>query len=154
MRIAQIAPLYESVPPKLYGGTERVVSFLTEALVDLGHQVTLFATGDSVTRAELVPCAPQALRLNDRCTDPLAPHVAMLEQVYRRADDFDVIHFHVDYQAFPLASRHPVPPLTTQHGRLEITELEPLFRLFPAEPQVSISDAQRAPLPFANWLAT
>jgi glycosyltransferase involved in cell wall biosynthesis len=154
MRIAQVSPLYESVPPKLYGGTERVVSFLTEALVDLGHDVTLFATGDSVTRARLVACAPRALRLDESCREQLAPHVRMVEEVYRRATEFDVIHFHVDYLGFPAASRHAMPHLTTQHGRMDIPELEPLFRLFPAEPQVSISDAQRAPLPFVNWLST
>jgi glycosyltransferase involved in cell wall biosynthesis len=154
MRIAQVSPLYESVPPKLYGGTERVVSFLTEALVDLGHDVTLFATGDSVTRARLVPCAPRALRLDETCREQLAPHVRMVEEVFRHAGEFDVIHFHVDYLGFPAASRHAIPHLTTQHGRMDIPELEPLFRLFPAEPQVSISDAQRAPLPFVNWLAT
>jgi len=154
MRIAQVSPLYESVPPKLYGGTERVVSFLTEALVDLGHEVTLFATGDSVTQARLVPCAPRALRLDEACREQLAPHLRMVEEVYRRAAEFDVIHFHVDYLGFPVASRHAVPHVTTQHGRMDIPELEPLFRLFPAEPQVSISDAQRAPLPFVNWLAT
>ncbi len=154
MRIAQVSPLYESVPPKLYGGTERVVSFLTEALVDLGHEVTLFATGDSVTRARLVPCAPRALRLDENCHEQLAPHIRMVEEVFRRAAEFDVVHFHVDYLGFPAASRHAIPHLTTQHGRMDIPELEGLFRLFPAEPQVSISDAQRAPLPFANWLAT
>ena len=101
MRIAQISPLHESVPPKLYGGTERVVHFLTEALVDLGHDVTLFASGDSTTRAELVPCAPAALRLDQGCQDPLAPHVHMMERVFARADDFDVLHFHIDYLALP-----------------------------------------------------
>jgi glycosyltransferase involved in cell wall biosynthesis len=154
MRIAQVSPLYESVPPKLYGGTERVVSFLTEALVDLGHEVTLFATGDSVTRARLIPCAPRALRLDEGCREQLAPHVRMIEEVFRRAAEFDVIHFHVDYLSFPAASRHAVPHLTTQHGRMDFPELEPLFRMFPAEPQVSISDAQRAQLPSANWVGT
>ncbi len=154
MRIAQVSPLYESVPPKLYGGTERVVHFLTEALVDLGHEVTLFASADSVTRARLIPGAPRALRLNTDCGEQIAPHVAMVERVMRQAAEFDVIHFHVDYHGFPLASRSHVPHVTTQHGRLDIPELEPLFRLYPDEPQVSISDAQRAPLAFANWMAT
>ncbi len=154
MRIAQVSPLYESVPPKLYGGTERVVHFLTEALIDLGHDVTLFATGDSATRAKLVAAAPRALRLNADCREQIAPHIAMVEQVMRRASEFDVIHFHIDYFGFPLASRAQVPHLTTQHGRMDIPELEQIFRLFPNEPQVSISDAQRAPLPFANWMAT
>lgn len=154
MRIAQVSPLYESVPPKLYGGTERVVYFLTEALLDLGHDVTLFATGDSQTRARLVPCAPMALRLDTSCREQIAPHVRMIEEVMRRADEFDVIHFHVDYFGFPLASRSTVAHLTTQHGRLDLPELEPLFKLFPDEPQVSISDAQRAPLSGANWVGT
>jgi glycosyltransferase involved in cell wall biosynthesis len=145
--------LYESVPPKLYGGTERVVHFLTEALVDLGHEVTLFASGDSSTRAELVACAPRALRL-DRCTDPIAHHVNMMEQVFARAADFDVLHFHTDYLAFSLARRQSVPYVTTMHGRLDTPELAPLFRTFSEAPLVSISDAQRDPLPLANWRAT
>ncbi|HVT09600.1 MAG TPA: glycosyltransferase family 4 protein [Polyangia bacterium] len=154
MRIAQVSPLYESVPPKLYGGTERVVYFLTEALLDLGHEVTLFASGDSRTRASLVPVAPTALRLNAHCQEQIAPHVRLVEEVMRRADEFDVIHFHVDYFGFSLASRSNVPHVTTQHGRLDIPELEPLFRMFPNEPQVSISNAQRGPLAFANWAGT
>ncbi|MES1164220.1 MAG: glycosyltransferase family 4 protein [Verrucomicrobiota bacterium] len=154
MRIAQVSPLYESVPPKLYGGTERVVYFLTEALLDLGHEVTLFASGDSRTRARLVPVTPTALRLDDNCRDLIAPHLRLIEEVMRRAHEFDVIHFHVDYLSFPLASRSSVPHLTTQHGRLDIPELEPMFRLFPTEPQVSISEAQRGPLGFANWVGT
>src|SRR5579871_967562 len=154
MRIAQVSPLYESVPPKLYGGTERVVHFLTEALIDLGHDVTLFASGDSQTRARLIPGAPRALRLDGACREEIAPHVAMVERAIRQAGEFDVIHFHVDYLGFQAASRSGVPHLTTQHGRMDLPELEPLFRMFPEEPQVSISDAQRAPLPFANWMAT
>ena len=153
MRIAQISPLYESVPPKLYGGTERVVHFLTEALVDLGHQVTLFASGDSTTRAELVPCAPTALRL-ERCEDPVAPHVAMMEEVFARADDFDVLHFHVDYLGYSMARRHSVPYVTTMHGRLDKPELVPIFRTFVDAPLISISDAQRGPHPEANWRGT
>jgi glycosyltransferase involved in cell wall biosynthesis len=153
VRIAQISPLYESVPPKGYGGTERVVHFLTDALIDLGHEVTLFATGDSTTRAELVPCAPSALRLQG-CEDPIAPHYAMMEEVFARAEDFDVLHFHTDYFGFSLAQRHEAPYLTTMHGRLDKPELDPIFRTFPHTPLVSISDAQRAPLPRANWLGT
>jgi glycosyltransferase involved in cell wall biosynthesis len=154
VRIAQVSPLYESVPPKLYGGTERVVSFLTEELVKQGHDVTLFASGDSVTAAELVPCAPAALRLDAACLDQLAHHVGMVEEVFRRAPEFDVIHFHIDYVHFPLARRQRVPHLTTLHGRLDIPDLVPLYRAFADVPVVSISDAQRAPLPFANWQGT
>jgi glycosyltransferase involved in cell wall biosynthesis len=154
MRIAQVSPLYESVPPKLYGGTERVVSFLTEALVDLGHEVTLFASADSVTRATLVPCAPRALRLDDSCRDPLARHLAMLEQVFDRAGEFDVLHLHLDYLSFPYTRRCRVPHVATMHNRLDVADLEPLFQTFADVPIVSISDAQQAPLPFANWCAT
>jgi glycosyltransferase involved in cell wall biosynthesis len=154
VKIAQVSPLFESVPPKLYGGTERVVSFLTEALVDLGHDVTLFASGDSETRAELVACAPRALRLDRTSIDPVAQHMNMLEEVFKRADQFDVVHFHVDYLGFPLARRHAVANVTTMHGRLDIPDYQPLFRTFADAPLVSISDAQRAPLPFANWRGT
>jgi glycosyltransferase involved in cell wall biosynthesis len=154
VRIAQVSPLFESVPPKLYGGTERVVSFLTEALVDLGHDVTLFASGDSVTRAELVPCTRGALRLDPRCKDDLAHHVRMLETVFGRADEFDVIHFHLDYLALPLARRCGVPCLTTEHNRLDLPDLGPLFRTYSDAPLVSISDSQRVPMPFANWRGT
>jgi glycosyltransferase involved in cell wall biosynthesis len=154
VRIAQVSPLFESVPPRLYGGTERVVSFLTEALVDLGHEVTLFASGDSVTRAELVPCTREALRLDPRCKDQLAHHVRMLESVFRRAPDFDVIHFHLDYLPLPLARRCGVPCLTTQHNRLDLPDLGPLFRTYADAPLVSISHAQQIPMPFANWRAT
>jgi glycosyltransferase involved in cell wall biosynthesis len=153
MRIAEISPLYESVPPKLYGGTERVVHFLTEALVDLGHDVTLFASGDSQTRAELVPGAPAALRLN-HCADPIAPHVAMIEEVIARAGDFDVLHFHTDYLGYSLARRQSVPYVTTMHGRLDTPELDPIFRTFPESPIISISDAQRDSHPDANWQGT
>jgi glycosyltransferase involved in cell wall biosynthesis len=154
VRIAQVSPLAESVPPKLYGGTERVVSFLTEALVDLGHDVTLFASGDSRTRADLIPMTREALRLNPRCTDDLAHHVRMLEEVFRRADEFDVIHFHLDYLALPMARRCAVPCVTTQHNRLDLPDLWPLFRTYSDAPMVSISDAQRTPVPFVNWRAT
>ena len=154
MRIAQVAPLYESVPPQLYGGTERVVSYLTEELVNQGHKVTLFASGDSVTAAELVaPCA-RSLRLDELCVDSLAAHVTLVDQVLQRASDFDVIHFHIDYLHYP-ASRHcPVPHVTTLHGRLDLKELVPLYRQFPDVPVISISDSQRQPLPMANWQET
>ncbi|SUE43184.1 glycosyltransferase family 4 protein [Roseomonas gilardii] len=154
MRIAQIAPLYEAVPPKRYGGTERVVSFLTEELVALGHDVTLFASGDSQTSATLVPVRPQALRLDPSVRDPMAPHALMLEQVLRRAHEFDLLHFHLDYLPFSLFSRQEVPWVTTLHGRLDLPELGPIFDAFPDAPVVSISDAQRAPLPQAGWAAT
>jgi glycosyltransferase involved in cell wall biosynthesis len=154
MRIAQVAPLFESVPPKLYGGTERVVSYLTEELVRQGHDVTLFASGDSVTRARLVAGCQRALRLDRDCVDQLAPQLVMLEQVFRELDRFDIVHFHVDYLHFPLSRRHLLRQLTTLHGRLDIPELDPLYREFGEMPVVSISNAQREPLPIANWLDT
>jgi glycosyltransferase involved in cell wall biosynthesis len=154
MRIAQIAPLFESVPPKLYGGTERVVSYLTEELVRRGHDVTLFASGDSETSAQLVGVTPRSLRLDEGCIDQLAHHVVLLEQVARRAREFDVIHFHIDYLHFPLSRRRPAPHVTTLHGRLDIPDLQPLYDEFRDMPVVSISDSQRAPLPQANWQAT
>jgi glycosyltransferase involved in cell wall biosynthesis len=154
MRIAQIAPLAEAVPPALYGGTERVVSYLTEALVDLGHHVTLFASGDSHTRATLEAAWPRSLRLDQSVCDPLAPHLAMLEHVRRRAPQFDILHFHLSYLPFPVFSQIDTPFMTTLHGRLDLPELRPVFDLFPQAPVVSISDSQRAPLPTANWLDT
>ncbi|PLZ02516.1 glycosyl transferase [Burkholderia sp. WAC0059] len=154
MRIAQIAPLHEAVPPKLYGGTERVVSYLTEALVEQGHDVTLFASGDSQTSAKLEAFWPQALRLDPTIRDTVAPHMLLLEEVFRRADEFDVLHFHIDYYPFSLFSRQPVPFLTTMHGRLDLPELQPVFSSFNEAPVVSISDNQRIPLPQANWLGT
>ncbi|MBE7211962.1 MAG: glycosyltransferase family 4 protein [Gluconacetobacter diazotrophicus] len=154
MRIAQIAPLHEAVPPKLYGGTERVVSFLTEELVNLGHDVTLFASGDSVTSAELHPCWPRALRLDPAIRDPIAPHMLMMEQVARRLDQFDVLHFHMDYWPFTHFSRETVPFVTTMHGRLDLGELQPVFDAFSDIPVVSISDAQRRPLPQAHFVRT
>ena len=154
MKIAQVAPLAESVPPKLYGGTERVVAILTNELVRLGHDVTLFASGDSQTRASLVPAWPRALRLGGVSHDALVPHVLMLEQVLKRADEFDVIHFHVSQFHFPMARRLPVAHVTTLHGRLDLPELPPLYDEFADIPVVSISDAQRAPLPRADWAAT
>jgi glycosyltransferase involved in cell wall biosynthesis len=154
VRIAQVSPLHESVPPKTYGGTERVVSFLTEELVAAGYDVTLFASGDSVTRAKLVPVCDRALRTDPGCMDPAAHHVRLIEEVYRAAHRFDFIHFHVDYIHFPLFARHRVPHLTTLHGRLDMPDLVPLYRTFPQEPLVSISTSQRAPLPWANWQGT
>lgn len=154
MRIAQVAPLHESVPPRLYGGTERVVSWLTEKLVALGHEVTLFASGDSVTTARLIPGCAKALRLDPDCTDSLAPHVVMVEQVFNQAEDFDLIHFHIDYVHFSLSRRVQVPCVTTLHGRLDIPDLVPLYKEFRELPLVSISDAQRKPLSWANWIGT
>lgn len=154
LRIAQVAPLYESVPPKLYGGTERVVSYLTEQLVQQGHEVTLFASGDSQTAAQLVSVWPQALRLDPLEPDPLALHILLLEEVYKRAADFDIIHFHTDGLHLPVARRHPTETLTTLHGRLDLPGLEALYSEFRALPLVSISDAQRRPLPSAHWVGT
>ncbi|HEX6979665.1 MAG TPA: glycosyltransferase family 4 protein [Alphaproteobacteria bacterium] len=154
MRIAQVAPLYESCPPQLYGGTERVVSYLTEELVRQGHDVTLFASGDSRTAAKLVaPCA-RALRLDSGCKDPLAHHIVLLHRVMQQADRFDIIHFHTDYLHFPLAAPIAGKTLTTLHGRLDIPDLEAIYREFPAMPLVSISDAQRIHLPWVNWQTT
>ncbi len=154
MRIAQIAPLHEAVPPALYGGTERVVSFLTEELVALGHDVTLFASGDSRTSATLVPAWPRALRLDPTIRDTTAPHMLLMEQVRRRAAEFDILHFHVDYWPFSLFTRQPTPFLTTLHGRLDLPETWPVFGRFPAASLVSISDSQRAGLPQANYIRT
>jgi glycosyltransferase involved in cell wall biosynthesis len=154
VRIAQVAPLYESVPPQLYGGTERVVSYLTEELVRRGHQVTLFASGDSVTAAELVACCPAALRLDPSCKDPLAHHVRQLDIVFGQLSRFDIVHFHTDYLHFPLSRRHAFRHVTTLHGRLDLPDLQPLYEDFCDMPLVSISGAQRAPLPWANWQAT
>jgi glycosyltransferase involved in cell wall biosynthesis len=154
MRIAQISPLYESLPPKGYGGTERVVHFLTEELVRLGHQVTVFASGDSKTSAELIAPCPRALRTDANCIDQLIPHFRMLEEVCRQAGRFDFIHFHVDYLHFPFTRRKPHPHVTTLHGRLDLPELPSLYREYPDMPVVSISNAQRRPLPRLNWKAT
>ncbi len=154
MRIAQVATLYESVPPCAYGGTERVVSWLTEALVERGHDVTLFASGDSKTRARLIEACPTALRLIEDTADPQAFHFAMLERVVRMSNEFDVVHFHTDYQGFPFARRLACSHITTLHWRLDIPGLAPLYREFADLPLVSISNAQRAPLPWANWIGT
>jgi glycosyltransferase involved in cell wall biosynthesis len=154
MHIAQIAPLTEAIPPKLYGGTERVVSWITEELIALGHEVTLFASGDSVTSAQLEAIWPRALRLDGSVRDPNALHMAMLERVCRRAGDFDFLHCHLDYYPFSLLSRQPTPFATTLHGRLDLPEHQPVFDTFSAVPVVSISNAQRRPLPQANWVRT
>lgn len=154
MRIAQVAPLTEAIPPKLYGGTERVVSWLTEELVALGHDVTLFASGDSHTSARLEAIWPRALRLDGKVRDPMALHMAMLEQVYRRADQFDILHFHLDYFPFSLFARNPTPFITTLHGRLDLPEHQAVFEVFDRAPVISISDAQRRPVPNAHWIDT
>ena len=154
MKIAQIAPLTEAIPPKLYGGTERVVSWLTEELIALGHEVTLFASGDSVTSARLEAAWPRALRLDGSVRDPNALHLTMLEKVYRRAGDFDILHCHLDYYPFSLFSRQATPFVTTLHGRLDLPEHQPVFDTFSTIPVVSISNAQRRPLPQANWVRT
>jgi glycosyltransferase involved in cell wall biosynthesis len=154
MHIAQVAPLTEAVPPKLYGGTERVVSWLTDELAALGHEVTLFASGDSVTSARLEAVWPRALRLDGAVRDPNALHMMMLEQVYRRAADFDFLHCHLDYYPFSLFSRQPTPFVTTLHGRLDLPEHQPVFDTFSEIPVVSISNSQRRPIPQANWVRT
>ena len=154
MKIAQIAPLAESVPPRLYGGTERVVSYLTEELVRLGHDVTLFASGDSQTGARLVACAPRALRLDPRVRDPLPHHLLMIERVRRHAHEFDVLHFHVEHVHLPLFRPFARKCVTTLHGRLDLPDLPALYQEFEDLPLVSISDAQRKPLPYANWVGT
>jgi glycosyltransferase involved in cell wall biosynthesis len=154
MRIAQLAPLAESVPPKLYGGTERVIAWLIEELVELGHEVTLFASGDSKSRAKLVPAWPRALRLGRSRSDPAAAQAALLEAVARQATEFDVIHAHIDWLPLPLLTRLGVPFLTTCHGRLDLPGLPDVIRQFPQAPFVSISDNQRMPLAEANWLGT
>jgi glycosyltransferase involved in cell wall biosynthesis len=154
MRIAQVAPLFESVPPKTYGGTERVVSWLTEELVRLGHDVTLFASGDSMTTARLVPICERSLRLDQRCADQLAHHYVMLDRVLQEKDNFDLIHFHIDYLHFPISRSHNLAHLSTLHGRLDIPDLQPLYRSYKDMPLTSISDAQRVPLPWVNWQGT
>jgi glycosyltransferase involved in cell wall biosynthesis len=154
MRIAQVSPLFESVPPQLYGGTERVVANLTDELVRMGHSVTLFASGDSRTAAELVPVSPRALRLDSACCDEVAWHVILIEQVMRRAHEFDLIHFHLAHLHYPVVARLGVPHVTTQHGRLDHPELGCLYRAFPDVPLISISNAQRRPIPHARWVAT
>ncbi len=154
MRIAQVAPLIEAVPPRLYGGTERIVSYLTEALVAMGHEVTLFASGDSRTSARLVPCAPEALRLDPEVQDCLPHHLAMLEDVACRADSFDVLHFHLDLVHMPAFRMLAGRTVTTLHGRLDLPDLAAFYRRYPHMPLVSISNAQRKPMPPVRWLGT
>jgi glycosyltransferase involved in cell wall biosynthesis len=154
MKIAQIAPLMESVPPRLYGGTERVVSYLTDELVRLGHEVTLFASGDSVSTAHLVRCVPTALRLDANVRDPIPYYMLMLDRVRELADEFDVLHFHIDQFHFPLFRPIANKTVTTLHGRQDLHDLKPLFAGFSDMPLVSISNAQRKPIPNANFVAT
>ena len=154
MKIAQIAPLYESVPPQAYGGTERVVHYLTEELVAEGHDVTLFASGDSQTSALLQACSPRSLRLDPTIRDPFAYHMAMLGRVAAEHSTFDVVHFHIDYLHFPMSKMIGWPHLTTLHGRLDLPELQSVYDQFSDMPVVSISNDQRKPLPQAGWLAT
>jgi glycosyltransferase involved in cell wall biosynthesis len=152
MRIAQVAPLYEPVPPVRYGGTERVVSWLTEELVERGNTVTLFASGDSLTQANLVAVCPKSLRTDHNCRDMLAHHVLLLERLRQQRDEFDIIHFHLDYFHFPLSREAGLCQITTLHGRLDIPDLVPLYCEFKDMPVVSISMRQRDPLPHANWV--
>jgi glycosyltransferase involved in cell wall biosynthesis len=154
MKIAQVAPLYERVPPISYGGTERIVSYLTEELIRQGHELTLFASGDSLTKGRLVATCDRALRLNPDYVDPMAYNFLQLEQLFQHAHSFDIIHFHIDYLHFPFSRRVEVPNVTTLHGRLDIPDLVPLYREFSDMPVVSISDAQRNPLPWINWQGT
>ena len=154
MKIAQVAPLAERCPPRLYGGTERIVSYLTEELVRQGHDVTLFASGHSRTSAKLVRCSDMALRLNPAVKDHVPYHLVMLDEVRRRAEQFDVIHFHIEHLHLPVFAGSGVPYLTTMHGRLDLPELQPLYRGFPDVFFVSISDAQRAPFADVRWAAT
>ena len=154
MKIAQVAPLAESVPPKLYGGTERVASWLTEELVSRGHDVTLFASGDSRTSARLISVTDRALRLDPTIVEPLGYQMMMLEEVRKHADEFDIIHFHLELLHAPLARSLRVPSVTTLHGRLDLPDLAPFYRAFAELPLVSISDSQRLPMPPVNWAAT
>lgn len=152
LRIAQVAPLYESVPPKLYGGTERAVSYLTEELVKQGHQVTLFASGDSITKARLIPVCDRSLRLKESCEDQLVHHIALLQRVLDDSDQFDVIHYHIDYLHFPVSRLMQLPHVTTLHGRLNIPDLKPFYDVFREMPVISITHEQRKPLPDINWV--
>ena len=154
MKIAQIAPLSESVPPRLYGGTERIVAYLTDELVRLGHDVTLFASGDSVTSATLVPCASMALRLDPNVRDPIPYYMLMLDRVRERADEFDVLHFHIDQFHFPLFRPMAHRTVTTLHGRQDLPDLKPLYVGFAEMPLVSISNHQRTPISGSNFVAT
>jgi glycosyltransferase involved in cell wall biosynthesis len=154
MRIAQVAPLYERVPPLYYGGTERIVSYLTEELINQGHEVTLFASGDSLTKGSLIAPCKRSLRLDPDCEMPLVYHVLQLDQVFQNAASFDIIHFHIDFLHFPFLRRLRRPHVTTLHGRLDLPDLAPLYREFYDVPVVSISTSQRRPLPSINWQGT
>src|SRR5438067_8586050 len=154
MKIAQVSPLFESVPPKTYGGTERIVSCLTEELVRLGHEVTLFASADSITSAELVPCCNRALRLDDTVSDVIPHYMLLVDKVRERADDFDILHFHIDLFHFPLFRPSAARTVTTLHGRQDLPDLWPFYTGFADMPLVSISDAQREPVANANFVAT
>jgi glycosyltransferase involved in cell wall biosynthesis len=154
VKIAQVAPLYESVPPKFYGGTERIVANLTDELVRQGHDVTLFASGDSETAAHLVSVCDEGLRLNTKYTDHILYHLLSVERVAQRAVEFDFIHFHLTYLHYPTARRLPTPHATTIHGRMDLPEYVPLYREFSDTPVISISDSQREPLPWLNWQGT
>lgn len=151
LRIAQVAPLYESVPPRHYGGTERVVSWLTEELAAMGHEVTLYASGDSRTSTRLRKCCARALRTAEDCVDPLTHHMVMIEQVMRQKREFDIVHFHIDYLHYGVSRRNNLCHVTTTHGRLDIPDLLPLYAEFAGMPVVSISREQRRPLPWLNW---
>jgi glycosyltransferase involved in cell wall biosynthesis len=153
VKIAQVAPLFESVPPVLYGGTERIVSYLTEELIEQGHEVTLFASGDSDTQAKLVPICDRALRLSPRPVDPFVYQTLLLERVFEQCEQFDFVHFHIDYFHFPLSRRLPINQLTTFHGRLDLPDLPVIFREFNDMPLSSISFAQRRPVRWANWVS-
>jgi len=155
MKIAQVAPLYEAVPPRLYGGTERIVAHLSDTLVALGHDVTLFSSADAQSKARLVPVRDQAIRLDPSpLKSDLAAHLAMLHDLRRRASEFDILHFHVDMLHFPVFEEIAHRTVTTLHGRLDLKDLPEVYRRWPDYPLVSISDSQRAPLPDANWVAT
>lgn len=154
LRIAQIAPLYESLPPKLYGGTERIVHYLTEELVRQGHDVTLFASGDSITTAKLIACVDEGLRLKQNCKDPLAYHIIQMQKLNTRVHEFDILHFHTDYLHFPFSSALKIPSVTTLHGRLDIPELQDVYNIFPYQNLISISQNQRLPIPQGNFIKT
>ncbi|TYR35737.1 glycosyltransferase family 4 protein [Sphingobacterium phlebotomi] len=154
LRIAQIAPLYESLPPKLYGGTERIVHYLTEELVHQGHNVTLFASGDSITQGRLIACVNEGLRLKRNCIDPLAYHIIQMQELSTHVNEFDILHFHTDYLHFPLSNMLKIPSVTTLHGRLDIPELRDVYNVFPYQNLISISENQRLPLPQGNFIKT
>lgn len=154
MKIAQVSPLYESVPPSTYGGTERVVSYLTEELVNFGHEVTLFASGDSITKAKLFPVCEKSLRLNSQSSDSYIHHLIQIQDVMEQSKDFDVIHFHIDCLHFPTTVFLKTPNLTTLHGRLDIPSLDQLYQKFSKVPVVSISASQKSQMPVANWIDT